>query len=465
MIIQTMKITDNKKTNQGGFALTALIAIIGAASLLITGSKVAIHVYEKSETDEIAQNFEEQSKHLANNAATMGKGGDEAVRESLRLNEAAKNIRKHGTVAYQQEMMGEAVSLGKSLVISTGVGGAVEGMAKGLGETAKTAKELSGTSGMLLDLNGIDNDLNEVEKNTIGKNKITSEKDQKLHDLIIGSKDNVDDFNLAQARAITDDLINMRKELKKMGDEVSSWIAIREQAIKDLENAEKLRKQNREKARLKALENENIRILVKEAVENKPSKWINVIKRVNGEKKEEKKENIKLDKPLDCEASLKILQRIWKNANVEEDCQGSKKAKLINTSTIPVGGTSYKIIKYILIAPNHYKKKIDCSNGEMMTVKGVSICMRNDQMLHEPGYGQCHAESPGTYIFSSQHASALLKNKILVEIYISHNSHPDGQIIDMDKFDACVPEVTKGPMLLEQVLIEMEKAGVELKDY
>ena len=149
----------NKYQHQQGFAITALVAIVSLVSLMVSGTKVATHVYEKSETEKIAEQFEQQAQRLADRAKDMGKSGDEAVRESLRLHQAAKDIRKHGTLVYQQKMVGEAVSMTKSLVISQGVGAATEGVATGLGATAETAKELSQVSGIILDADGIEQEL------------------------------------------------------------------------------------------------------------------------------------------------------------------------------------------------------------------------------------------------------------------------------------------------------------------
>lgn len=278
-----------KKNNQyhkQGFAISTLIAVVSLVSLFVSGTKVATHVYEKNETEEIAEQFEEQSQHLADRAKDMGAGGDEAVRESLRLNQAAKDIREHGTLVYQQKMVGEAVSMTKSLVTGKVVGAAAEGLAKGAGATAEAAKELSDVSGALLDADGIEQELQQAEK--VAKEPMTETKEgKKLHELIKGSRSNVDDFNMAQVKAMTDELINMREDLEKMGNEIEDWIAIREQALKDLEQAAYLRRlKQRERSRLAVLENDDLNQMLQQDLSGEETP-IDVVKAMSGKSVEE----------------------------------------------------------------------------------------------------------------------------------------------------------------------------------
>lgn len=277
---------NQNKSRQQGFAITAIVAIVSLVSLVISGTKVATHVYEKNETEKISQQFDEQAQHLAERAKDMGESGDEAVRESLRLNQAAKDVREHGTVVYQQKMIGEAVNLTKSLVISQGVGAATEGIATGLGATAKTAKELSQASGIILDADGIEQELQQAEK-TSGEPIIETKEDKELYDLIKGSRSNVDDFNMAQVKAITDEVINMRKDLGEMGNEIEEWIAIREQAIKDLETAAYHRRLNqRELSRLAVLENDDLNQMIRQDFDGEQTP-IDVVRELSGHSLEE----------------------------------------------------------------------------------------------------------------------------------------------------------------------------------
>ena len=277
----------NKHQYQQGFAITTIVAIVSFVSLMVSGTKVATHVYEKNETEKIAEQFEEQAQHLADRAKDMGAGGDEAVRESLRLHEAAKDIKEHGTLVYQQKMVGEAASMTKSLVTSKVVGDVVGDVAEGLGATEKAAEELVDVSGALLDLDGIESDLQTAEDIATGKTKTDTKEGRKLAKLIQDSRHNVDDFNKAQVKAMTDELINMREDLEKMGDEIEDWIAIREQALKDLEEAAYLRRLNqREKSRLAVLENDDLSQMVQQdfAGEETP---IDVVKAMSGKSVEE----------------------------------------------------------------------------------------------------------------------------------------------------------------------------------
>jgi len=271
----------NKYQYQQGFAVSSLIAVVSLVSLFISGTKVTSHVYEKNETEKIANQFEEQAQRLADRAKDMGKSGDEAVKESLRLHQAAKDIRQHGTLVYQQKMVGEAVSMTKSLVVSQGVGAATEGVAKGLGATAKTAEELSKVSGAVLDADAIEQELQQAEK--VAKKPVTETKEgKKLNKLIKDSRKNVDDFNLAQVKAMTDELINMRQDLEKMGSEIEDWIAIREQAEKDLERAAYHRRlKQRERARLAVLENDDLNQIVQQDFAGEET-VIDVVKEMSG---------------------------------------------------------------------------------------------------------------------------------------------------------------------------------------
>ncbi len=261
----------NKRSSEQGFAITALVAIVGLVSLAVTGTKVATHVYQKSETEEIANQFEEQAQHLADRAKSMGKSGDEAVRESLRLHQAAKDIREHGTLVYQQKMIGEAAGLATSLVTSKALGGTAKEIAQGLGSTLGKAKTFGELSGMLVDVKAIDEALAKAQKMVAKKEPtIETEADKKLYELIRGSRTNVDDFHLAQMKAMTDEIISMRKRLEEMGKEIEGWIAVREQALKDLEEAaQKRRAGQRAEARLAVLENNDLSKIVKRKFESK----------------------------------------------------------------------------------------------------------------------------------------------------------------------------------------------------
>lgn len=321
----------NKHKHQQGFAITALVAIVSLVSLVISGTKVATHVYEKSETQDIANQFREQANHLANRAKDMGKGGDEAVRESLRLNKAAKDIEKHGTVVYQQKMITEAANLTKSLVISQGVGAATEGVAQGLGATAETAKQLSQASGILLDAEGIEVDLEQAEK-TAGEPVTETKEGRKLYELIQGSKSNVDDFNRARVKAMTDELINMREDLKEMGDEISGWIAIREQALKDLEQAAYLRRlKQRERSRLTVLENDDLGGMVKKEFAGK-SGPIDVVKGMSGRSESEwaqiskdAEEKARLKSADDQKPEGKLTKKDLNSTNVPQALKATQK--------------------------------------------------------------------------------------------------------------------------------------------
>lgn len=283
----------NKRSSEQGFAITALVAIVGLVSLAVTGTKVATHVYQKSETEKIANQFEEQAQHLAKRAEKMGKAGDEAVRESLRLHQAAKDIRKHSTLVYQQKMISEGAGLATSLVASKAVGGTAKEIAQGLGSTLDKVKTISEISGMLVDVKGINEELAKAQKMVAKKEPtIETEEDKKLYELIRGSRTNVDDFHLAQMKAMTDEIISMRKKLEEMGKEIEGWIAVREQALKDLEEAAQKRRQNqRAEARLKVLENDDLASMIeKEFVDQ--SGPIDVLKEMfdQEETKEAKKE-------------------------------------------------------------------------------------------------------------------------------------------------------------------------------
>jgi len=261
---------NNKFHYQRGFALTTLVLIIGAVSLALTGEKVAEHVIEKNTNDRIAESFNEQAQHLAKNAADMGESGDEAVRESLRLREAAKQIEEHGRTTYKYNMIKEAGGLAKGLGTGKLVGAVAGGVAQGLGAVKDVATAVSDASGVILDANGIQKAYNE------GRKPEQSESDLKLYELIKGSRDNVDELELAMLKATTDNLVASYKATIKEGAEISDWIAIREAQIKELEEGE----QRRAAARLKLAADQAARKAIQKANQTGNMDWDDVFNEV-----------------------------------------------------------------------------------------------------------------------------------------------------------------------------------------
>lgn len=257
--------------NQKGFALATLVIITGALSLFAAGAKVAENVYDKYwVTDRIAQDFQDQSEKLAKQVAKMGKGGDEAVKESMRLNQAAQDIKAHGLLVYTKDMGGEAVNLGKGLAAGKAMEGLINLNTRGYASSIKNM--IVGLSAEVVNKSA--NDYITVVSDTIGiAGKVSkglktvtspvefSEDDNKLTALIQKSKTNVDDLDLAIRKAELDKIARMRGELKDLDSELQRMIREKKWAIghdKQLEEARKQEAKRRAQARLNNAQNKNL---------------------------------------------------------------------------------------------------------------------------------------------------------------------------------------------------------------
>lgn len=221
-----------------GEVVTAIVLIIGSLALGISTTKVGQYAIDRHNTSQIAQDLKEQSQHLSGQAAKMGKSGDEAVKESLRLNEAAKDIEKHGLQVYSEKALGEGLNLGA---------GAMVGQIGTVGNIVSAA----------MDLDGVLHSASEAVKGAP-----PSEDEIKLQQIIRGSKTNMDDFELAQEKAAIDEIAKMKGELKEASDYLEQMIKLHEQNEAEEARREELRKKEveaRTRERLAAIQKEEIK--------------------------------------------------------------------------------------------------------------------------------------------------------------------------------------------------------------
>jgi len=268
-----------KLNYQRGFVITSLVVIIGAVSLAISGTKVAETVYERQQTEQIAQQFDEQAQYLSQKAAEMGRSGDEAVKEALRLREAAKAVRKHKQLTYNRKMIKEAVSLAKGLATGQLVGTATKGIAMGLGATQTLAKTFSDASGVMLDVQGIQQTYNEGRKP-----QPPDEDSLKLWEIIRGSRTNVDEFELARLKTTTDSLIASYKKTLEAAQEIEGWIETRKAVLKELEEGKK----RRAAARLAIATNEAAKRAIQRSFQEGIINWQEIFSEVARELKRPK---------------------------------------------------------------------------------------------------------------------------------------------------------------------------------
>jgi hypothetical protein len=225
----------NTFNNQKGAAVTLLVIGIGALGLLLSGARVGEVAYEKIQTDVIADQLQEQAQYLAEQAPSLGKSGDLAVNESLRLNEASKKIRDTGLRTYSEKMIDEAVGLGTGLAI---------------GKTI----ELAGKTGEVVNLM---RDIKAIGEEGISAYRY-SEADMQVWETIKGSRDNVDDFELARYKAEIDEVARMKGIIEESGEEIQTLITRQEQADQYWEEL-KAKQEQRKQDRLKALNNQDVR--------------------------------------------------------------------------------------------------------------------------------------------------------------------------------------------------------------
>lgn len=268
---------ESKFKHQHGFAITTLVIIVGAVSLAVSGAKVAETVYERQQTEKIAKQFNEQAQYLSQRAAKMGQSGDEAVKEALRLREAAKAVRKHKQLTYNRKMLQEAAGLAKGLVTGRLIGAATKGITIGLGGTQTLAEALSDASGVMLDAQGIQQTYNESRKP-----QPPDEDSLKLWEIIKGSRTNVDEFELARLKATTDSLIVSYKKTIEAAQEIEGWLESREAVLKELEKGEK----RRAAARLAAISNEAAKRAIQKSVREGVTSWQEIFSEVAKELKQ-----------------------------------------------------------------------------------------------------------------------------------------------------------------------------------
>jgi len=273
----------NKSKHQKGFVITSLVVIVGAVSLAVSGAKVAETVYERQQTEKIAKQFDEQAQYLSQRAAKMGQSGDEAVKEALRLREAAKAVRKHKQLVYNQKMLQEAAGLAKGLVTGKLVGTAAKGITIGLGGTQTLAEALSDASGIMLDTIGIQDNYNQKRRP-----QPPDEDSLKLWEIIKGSRTNVDEFELARLKATTDSLIASYKRTIKEAEELEGWLEAREAVLKELEEGKK----RRAAARLAAAANEATRRAIQKSFQKGTVNWQQVFSEVAKELKKPKTQEV-----------------------------------------------------------------------------------------------------------------------------------------------------------------------------
>jgi len=237
------------KFYEEGAVVTMIIVGVGWLALGLSAGKVGEKIYEKEQTDRIAEQLQEQSEYLAEQAPKLGKSGDEAVRESMRLNEAAKEIKKEGLRGYSAELLKEG--LGLSLGLQLGTAGKL-GEAIGHGLNIMAVGQGAG-------------------KTVSGEIEI-SESDLKIWETIKGSRNNVDMFELARYKAELDEIARMKGEIANESREIQKLLAKQKQSREYWEQLQARRKREREKARERALEKEEIKEAFKERVKEKEQK-------------------------------------------------------------------------------------------------------------------------------------------------------------------------------------------------
>ncbi len=218
-----------------GVLVTFVVGAIGLTCLLLSGAKVGQIAYEKHQTDAIADQFQEQAQYLGKKASDLGKSGDLAVIESLRLNEASKKIRNQGLQIYSEKMVDTAVDMGKGLALGKVI-------------------EAAGTTGKVVNV------LRDLKD--IGEEGVTaytySEADKQIWETIKGSRDNIDDFELAQRKAELDKIAKMKSNLQQASNELKELFRRYEEAQK-WEARQKEQAEIRAQARLEALKDDEIK--------------------------------------------------------------------------------------------------------------------------------------------------------------------------------------------------------------
>ncbi|MFH1608698.1 MAG: hypothetical protein ABH951_01615 [Patescibacteria group bacterium] len=220
----------NHKSKQSGAIVIATLWAISWLALSLSVAKGGEVIYDKVQTDAIAEGLQEQAQYLANQAPNLGKSGDLAVQESLRLNEASKDIEKEGLRSYSAELLKEGVGLS-------------------LGTVLGTAGKIGEGIGHVMNILG-------VKDNIIGaaSGDDISEADRKFMETLKGSKDNIDDFELARRKAEVDEIARMKGELEDAGSKIDDLIAKQNQANAYWEQM-KARAEQRSRDRLEALKN------------------------------------------------------------------------------------------------------------------------------------------------------------------------------------------------------------------
>ena len=235
----------NNKSNQKGAIVVATLLGLSWLALGLTVAKTGEVAYEKVETDKIATQLKEQAQYLAKQAPNLGKSGDLAVQESMRLNQVSKDIQKEGLRSYSSDLLKEGVGLS-------------------LGTVLGTAGKVGEAVGHVMNIMGIKDNIMGA---TSGEVDI-SESDLKFWETLKGSRDNINDFELARRKAEVDEIARMKGEIKDSGKEIQELIGRQKQADQYWEQM-KARAEQRSHDRLEALKNPEVQKELKNFVSTK----------------------------------------------------------------------------------------------------------------------------------------------------------------------------------------------------
>ncbi|MCK5059771.1 MAG: hypothetical protein KAR00_01320 [Candidatus Pacebacteria bacterium] len=221
------------KSNQSGAVVAGTLLAISWLALALSVAKGGEVIYDKVQTNRIVDGIQEQVQYLTKQAPNLGKSGDLAVQESLRLLQVSKDIEREGLRSYSSDLLKEGVGLS-------------------LGTVLGTAGKIGEGIGHVMNILG-------VKDNVVGaaSGDGMSESDLKFWEMLKGSRDNVDLFELARHKAEIDEIARMRGELKDAGSEIDALIARQEQANAYREQL-KARAEQRRLDRLEALKNQEV---------------------------------------------------------------------------------------------------------------------------------------------------------------------------------------------------------------
>ena len=95
------------KSNQSGAVVAGTLLAISWLALALSVAKGGEVIYDKVQTNRIVDGIQEQVQYLTKQAPNLGKSGDLAVQESLRLLQVSKDIEREGLRSYSSDLLKE----------------------------------------------------------------------------------------------------------------------------------------------------------------------------------------------------------------------------------------------------------------------------------------------------------------------------------------------------------------------